>query len=94
MKKEFLAIISALDKWRCYLLHAQFIIITDQKSLKYLADQKISTPIEQKYMTKLLGYNYRIEYKLGSSNKVADALSRREFDNAQGAIMAIFVLQP
>ena len=29
-------------------------------------------------MTKLMGYTFRIQYKLGATNSAADALSRRE----------------
>ncbi|CAH9094973.1 unnamed protein product [Cuscuta epithymum] len=76
-EKEFLAILLAIEKLRAYLLHAPFIIRIDQISLKYLVDQIISTPIEHKYLTKLLGFDYKIEYKKGPENKVADALSRR-----------------
>lgn len=75
-EKEFLAIIHVVDKWRSYLLHNQFIIKTDHQSLKYLLEQKISTPVQHKYLTKLLGFDYRIEYKKGVENRVADALSR------------------
>lgn len=45
-KKEFLAIILLIDKWRSYLIQGQFTIKTDQHSLKYLLHQKISTPIQ------------------------------------------------
>lgn len=67
-EKEFLAILLAVEKWRAYLLHAPFIIKTDQRSLKFLVDRKISTPVQHKYMTKLLGLEYEIEYKKGPDN--------------------------
>jgi len=76
-KKEYLAILMAVDKWRHYLEQDQFIIQTDHESLTYLLDQKIHTPIQKKGLTKLLGLNYRIRYKKGKENKAADALSRR-----------------
>lgn len=55
-EKEFLAILLAVEKWRSYLLHAPFIR-TDQRSLKFLVDHKISSPVQHKYMTKLLDWN-------------------------------------
>src|SRR5262249_18468492 len=39
--------------------------------------QVIQTPEQHKYLTKLLGYDYSIEYKAGKENVVADALSRQ-----------------
>lgn len=55
----------------------KFTIRTDQQALKHLLDQKIVSPLQQKWVSKLLGFNYDIHYKKGSDNKVADALSRR-----------------
>ena len=54
-----------------------FIIKTDQQSLKYLLHQRIGTPLQQKWLSKLLGYAFVVEYKKGSENVVADALSRK-----------------
>lgn len=54
------------------------MIKIDQQSLKYLLEQKVGTPFQQKWITKLLGYGFKVEYKKGVDNKVADALSRRE----------------
>ena len=38
--------------------------------------QVIQTPEQHYYLSKLLGFDYTIQYKVGSSNAVADALSR------------------
>ncbi|PKA49683.1 putative mitochondrial protein [Apostasia shenzhenica] len=45
-EKELLAIITAIQKWRHYLLGGHFTIKTDHKSLKYLLEQRLSTPIQ------------------------------------------------
>ncbi|KAJ4764940.1 polyprotein [Rhynchospora pubera] len=75
-EKELLALLTAVKKWRHYLLGQPFVIRTDQISLKHLLEQKITTALQHKGMCTLLGLNYTIEYKKGKENKVADALSR------------------
>lgn len=47
-EKEYLAILLAIEQWRSYLLHAEFIIFTDQKSLIHLNEQRLNTPWQQK----------------------------------------------
>lgn len=39
-EKEMLAILSAVKKWRQYLLGRRFIVRTDKKSIKFLLDQR------------------------------------------------------
>ncbi|CAL9231368.1 unnamed protein product [Arabidopsis halleri] len=75
--REMLAIVVAVRTWRPYLLGRRFTIQTDQRSLRFLLEQRILTPEQQKWMSKLDGYDYAITYKPGVTNKVADALSRR-----------------
>jgi hypothetical protein len=75
-EKECLAILLAVDHWRSYLMSGEFIIRTDQRSLVHLDDQRLTTPWQQKALTKLLGLQYQICYKKGQENRVADALSR------------------
>lgn len=53
------------------------MIKTNHESLKYLLEQRIHSPIQQKGITKLRGLKYFIQYKQGKENGVADALSRR-----------------
>lgn len=47
-EKELLAIVLVVKKWRPYLLGAMFVIKTYQQSLKFLLEQKIGTPSQQK----------------------------------------------
>lgn len=75
--KEMLAILEAVKLWRPYLLGRWFRIQTDQRSLKFMLEQRVITPEQQKWVAKLLGYDYEIAYKPGRDNFAADALSRR-----------------
>jgi len=75
--KEMLAIIEAIRLWRLYLLGKKFFIQTDHCSLKYLLEQRIVTPEQQKWVAKLLGYDYEILYRPGRENSTANALSRK-----------------
>lgn len=54
------------------------MIKTNHQSLKYLIEQKITTPLYQNWLTKLLGLSYEIQYKKETENIVADTLSMRE----------------
>ncbi|KAK8951688.1 hypothetical protein KSP39_PZI004152 [Platanthera zijinensis] len=76
-EKEMLAIVLAVQHWRHYLVGGQFIIKTDHQSLRFLTDQKLVAPAQQKYLYKLMGYDYVIHYRQGKENVCADALSRQ-----------------
>ena len=43
-EKEMLAIVLVIQKWRPYLLGRHFKVMTDHHSLKFLLQQKITTP--------------------------------------------------
>ena len=65
-EKEMFAIVKAIRKWHPYLLGKPFIVRTDQKSLKYLMEQRITTLAQTRWLPKILGYDYTIQYKKGS----------------------------
>lgn len=54
-EKELLALVVARKKWRPYLLGRPFVIKIDHQSLKYLLEQSVGTPAQQRWITKLLG---------------------------------------
>jgi hypothetical protein len=53
-EKECMDIILAVDKWRFYLQHQEFLIKTDHKSLLHLTEQRIQTKLQQKALLKLM----------------------------------------
>nr|CAN62821.1 hypothetical protein VITISV_013041 [Vitis vinifera] len=75
-EKEMLAILMAIKKWESYLVDRHFVIKTDHQSLKYLLEQRVTTPTQQALVAKLMQYDYEIRYKQGKENVAADALSR------------------
>ena len=74
--REIQAIVAAVAKFCHYLLGYKFIIWIDHKSLKELQAQTIQTPEQQAWLTKLLSYDFSIEYKIGKENQRVDVLSR------------------
>lgn len=86
--REMLAIVISVRTWRPYLLGRRFTIQTDQRSLRYLLEQRILTPEQQKWMGKLVGYDYEITYRPGAANAAADALSRRSNSPCLNAVYA------
>lgn len=75
-EKECMALILAVTKWKSYLQHREFNILTDHKSLIHLGDQKLMEGMQQKAFIKLLGLQYKIIYKRVLDNTTADSLSR------------------
>lgn len=75
--KEMLAVVSAVQHWRPYLLGHHFVIVTDHKTLEHFLNQRITTPAQQNWLLKLVGYDYTISYRAGKNNIVPDALSRK-----------------
>lgn len=88
-EKEYLAIILAVNQWRSYLQHGEFLIFTDQKSLVQLNEQRLNTAWQQKVYSKLIGLQYKVVYKKGSENNAADALSRR--NHSEGTVAALSI---
>ncbi|KAF8390331.1 hypothetical protein HHK36_024856 [Tetracentron sinense] len=75
-EKEMISILHAVTKWRPYLLGRRFQIWSDHKSIKYMDEQRVSTPTQHHWLSKLMGNDYEIVYKKGVENQVTDALSR------------------
>jgi hypothetical protein len=72
-----LDIVHVVHLWCPYLLGQHFQIKTYHRILNHFIEQCISSPRQQKWVTKLLGYDYEIIYKKGKENVVVDALSQK-----------------
>jgi hypothetical protein len=70
----------------------EFIIRTDHESLTHLTDQRLHTEWQQKALTKMMGLQYKVVYKKGIHNGVADALSRIPPNNSQ--LMSVSTVPP
>jgi hypothetical protein len=91
-EKELLSLVTAVQKWRPYLLGQSFKVKTDQQVLKFLLEQRAGTISQQRWISKLLGYDFVIEYKKGKENKVADALSRKFEDFPESDTLSISLI--
>lgn len=66
-----LALVAPVCIWRPYLLWRKFSIQTDLHNiLKFLLEQRILTPKQQKWVAKLLGYDYENLYRPGALSRV------------------------
>ena len=75
-KKELLAVVYALDKFRAYLVGSDIVIFTDHSALKYLLTKKNAKARLIRWVLLLQEFNLKIKDKKGVENVVADHLSR------------------
>jgi hypothetical protein len=77
--QELLAIVAAVEHWRCYLEGAEHpvLVLTDHKGLEHLNTKKELSNREARWVEKLAEIDYQIRYVPGPQNAAADALSRR-----------------
>ena len=86
---EMLAIMEALKVFRCHV-HGRFLrIFTDHHSLRFFETQPKLNQCQVRWMEILQDYHYKIEYKSGAKNHVADALSRRADHMPVGMVSAV-----
>ena len=57
-----------------------FKVKTNHDSLTHFLEQRLSSEEKQKWVTKMLGYDFEIIYKKGKLNFVTNALSRNNED--------------
>ena len=70
-----------------------FKVKNDHDSLKHFLEQRLFSEEQQKWVTKVLGYDFEIIYKKGKLNVVADALSRNN-EEFEALLFSISIIQP
>ena len=80
VKKEATAIIESIRKWAHLLNRQTFTIITDQRSVAFLLDNRRRTKIKnskvQQWRIELASFSYTIKYRPGKQNTGPDTFSR------------------
>ena len=78
--KEMLAVIFACQEWRSMLLSLDkpFQSFVDHKSLEYFLSKPVLTRREARWSIELSNFPIEIVYRPGTSNSLADPLSRRD----------------
>ena len=80
VEKEAYAIVEAVRKWRHFLVSTHFRLLTDQKSVAFIYDNKQKGKVKNdkilRWKIELSCYNYDVVYRPGPENYAADALSR------------------
>lgn len=75
-ERELLAIIFAIEKFRCYVEGLKFTVITDHHSLLWLHNLKNPSGRLCRWSARLSQYAFDIEHRPGRTNIVPDILSR------------------
>lgn len=86
IEKELLAIVLTTKHFRPYLFGRQFLIETDHKPLVWLFSLKDTNQRLIKWRLRLEEFDFKIQYKKGKENSVADALSRIELNAVEESI--------
>ncbi len=76
-KKELLAIVWSLQKFRTYLTGRRFTLYTDHRALVFLFTQTLNNMMQNWYDT-LVSFDFDVVHVAGTKNILADALSRKD----------------
>jgi hypothetical protein len=80
VEKEATSIIEAVRKWSHFLVRKPFTLITDQRSVAFMLDNRKRTKIKnnkiQQWRLELASFSYTIKYRPGKENVAPDTMSR------------------
>ena len=74
-EQELLAVLHALELWRCYLDGIEFTVVTDHSPNTYFATKALLGPQQTRWAERLSRFQFTWQYRPGRTN-VADPLSR------------------
>lgn len=76
-ERETLAVLTALEHWRCYLENGRtFTVYTDHSALKWFLSLNNPTGRLARWGVRLSSFNFEIKHRRGVDNVIPDALSR------------------
>lgn len=76
-EREALAVLTALEHWRCYLENGQtFTVYTDHAALKWFISLTNPTGRLARWGVRLSAFNFIIKHRRGKENVIPDTLSR------------------
>lgn len=76
-EREALAVLTAIEHWRCYLENGQrFVVYTDHSALKWFLNLNNPTGRLARWGVRLSAFDCEIRHRRGSDNVVPDSLSR------------------
>ncbi len=74
--REALAVVLACRQFHHYLWGTRFVIRTDHQPITTVFRQRTKSTRTNSWMLEIRDYRFRVEYKQGKNNVVADQLSR------------------
>ncbi|XP_068662998.1 uncharacterized protein [Aristolochia californica] len=82
-ERGLIGLAKGIQQWQPYLWGHPFLIHTDHFILKYLLEQRLTTSPQQHWLSKLMGFDFTVEYKPGSLNVGVYALSHWDIPEPQ-----------